>query len=98
LEYYRRVIQTVILSRRRIKDLAGVPRHIAVKFQDWLEDVEDRGLEEVSRSPGYHHEPLKGNLKGTRSIRLSLHYRAYYKIVDGAVQFVQVERVDKHVY
>ena len=37
-------------------------------------------------------------LKGLRSIRLSKGYRAYYKIVKDRVEFIRVERVDKHVY
>ena len=60
--------------------------------------VEDRGLEEVRKIAGYHDEPLKGALKGLRSIRLSKGYRAYYKIVKDRVEFIRVERVDKHVY
>jgi toxin HigB-1 len=72
--------------------------HVAVKLQDWVEDVEDRGLEEVRKVPGYHDEPLKGALKGLRSIRLSKGYRAYYRLVNGDVALVHVEGVDKHVY
>lgn len=87
-----------MLSRQAQKDLTSVPVHVAVKFQDWVEDVEDRGLEEVRKIPGYHDEPLKGALKGLRSIRLSKGYRAYYKIVKDRVEFIRVERVDKHVY
>jgi proteic killer suppression protein len=92
------VLKAVVLSRQAQKDLATVPRHVAVKLQDWVEDVEDRGLEEVRKVPGYHDESLKGTLKGMRSIRLSRAYRAYYRIAKGAVEFVCVERVDKHVY
>jgi mRNA-degrading endonuclease RelE of RelBE toxin-antitoxin system len=32
----------VELSKRAIKDLASIPDHVAVKLQDWVEDVEDR--------------------------------------------------------
>src|ERR1700674_871491 len=60
--------------------------HIVVSFQNWVEEVEERGLEEVRKIPGYHDEPLRGELKGLRSIRLSRGYRAYYRIVDGQVQ------------
>ena len=75
-----------------------MPRHVAVKLQDWVEDVEDRGLEEIRRIPGYHDEPLQGALKELRSIRLSKGYRAYYKVIRDTVEFVRVEGVDKHVY
>lgn len=92
------MLRTVALSRRAQKEIAAVPRHVVIKLQDWVEDVEDRGLEEVRKIPGYHDEPLQGPLKGMRSIRLSRSYRAYYRIVKGAVEFVRVERVDKHGY
>jgi hypothetical protein len=34
-------------------------------------------------------------MKGLRSIRLSRGYRAYYRIVKDAVEFVRVERVTR---
>ncbi len=92
------MLKGVVLSRQAQKDLAIIPRHVGVKLLDWVKDVEDRGLEEVRKTPGYHDEPLKGALKGRRSIRLSKDYRAYYQIVRDVVEFVRVERVDKHVY
>ena len=92
------VIRKVELSNGAIKDLASIPDHVAVKLQDWVEDVEDRGLEVVRNVPGYHDEPLKGRLKGLRSIRLSRAYRAYYRIVGSVVEFIQVEGIDKHDY
>jgi proteic killer suppression protein len=92
------VIRTVVVSRQAQKDLMTVPRHVAVKFQDWVEDVEDRGVDEVRKVPGYHDEPLQGALRGMRSVRLSKSYRAYYKVAKHAVEFLRVERVDKHVY
>ena len=92
------MLKVVVLSRQAQKDLATIPKHVAVKLQDWIEDLEDRGLEEVRKIPGYHDEPLKGSMKGQRSIRLSKGYRAYYRIVKDAAEFVRVERIDKHVY
>jgi hypothetical protein len=41
---------------------------------------------------------LKGDMKGLRSIRLSKGYRAYYRLLSGKIEFVEVEGVDKHVY
>jgi proteic killer suppression protein len=63
------LIRTVVLSKQAEKDLSTVPKHVALKLQDWVEDVEDRGIEAVRKIPGYHDEPLKGALKGLRSIR-----------------------------
>lgn len=92
------MINTVELSTLTRKQLKKLPAHIVISFQNWVEDVEERGLEEVRKIPGYHDEPLRGELKGLRSIRLSKAYRAYYQIVDGAIRFVNVERIDKHEY
>lgn len=89
---------SVVLSRVAEKALATLPRHIVVKLQDWVEDVEDRGLEEVRKIPGYHDEPLKGSLKGLRSIRLSRGYRAYYRVTKDRGEVVRIEGIDKHVY
>lgn len=92
------MINIVELSSLVKKQLKKLPVHIVVSFQNWVEDVEERGLEEVRKIPGYHDEPLRGELKGLRSIRLSRGYRAYYRIVDDQVTFVNVERIDKHEY
>jgi proteic killer suppression protein len=96
--YNAGVINRVVLSKKAEKDLATVPAHVALKLQDWVEDVEERGVEAVREIRGYHDEPLKGALKGQRSIRLSKGYRAYYRVVKDAVEFLRVEGVDKHVY
>ena len=92
------MIRRVVLSKQAEKDLVTVPTHVALKLQDWVEDVEERGIEAVRRIPGYHDEPLKGAREGQRSIRLSKAYRAYYRVVNAALQFLRVEGVDKHVY
>ena len=72
--------------------------HILIKLLDWVEDVEERGLEEVRKIIGYHDEPCAGKLKATRSIRLGKGWRGYYTIHGEHVQFVIVEGVDKHEY
>lgn len=96
--YTLKVINAVELSSLAKKQLKKLPVHIVVSFQNWVEDVEERGLEEVRKTPGYHDEPLRGELRGLRSIRLSKAYRAYYRIVEGSIHFVNVERIDKHEY
>ena len=92
------MIQRVQIGERARRDLRKTPSYIVVKLQDWVEGVEEIGLEEVRKIPGFHDEPCKGDMKGFRSIRLSRGYRAYYRILKGAVEFVSVERVDKHEY
>ena len=92
------VITRVVLSTRAKKQILSVPQHVALKLAAWVEAVETTGLETVRRVPGYHDEPLKGNRRGQRSIRLSLAYRAIYVIRDEQLEFVSVEEVSKHDY
>jgi proteic killer suppression protein len=91
-------IRTVILSERAVRDLRGVPRYIQGKLLIWIDAVELRGLAEVRKVPGFHDEPLKGDRKGQRSIRLNQAYRAIYVVVSGAAEFVRVEEINKHRY
>lgn len=92
------MVRKVVLSKRAKKDLEQVQRYVADLFFAWALDVEKYGLEEVRRIPGFHDEPCKGKLAGLRSIRLTRSYRAYYRIELDTVEFVFVERVDKHEY
>jgi proteic killer suppression protein len=92
------VIQRVELSARAKKQLRKVPVHVADKLMAWVASVEAKGLEEVRKLPGYHDEPLKGERRGQRSIRLSRAYRAIYVIAGQQVAFVSVEEVSKHDY
>ena len=88
----------MLLSKRAVKDLEEVPAHVALKLQAWKDGVEAFGLEEMRKRPGFHDEPLRGDRKGQRSIRLSRSYRAIYRIVKDQVVFVLVEEVNKHDY
>lgn len=86
-------------TSRAKKDLKKVPLNIAIKLESWIEAVAHRGLSEVRKVPGYHDEPLIGNRKGKRSIRLNIAYRAIYTINnDGVIYFVEIQEVNKHVY
>ena len=93
------MIDRVEVSRRAERSLERTPRQVAAKFFYWKQQIEEHGLEVVMKIPGYHDEPLRGKLKGyVRSIRLALGYRAYYRVVGGAVQCVLVEEVNRHDY
>lgn len=92
------MIRTVLLSVGAAKDLRKVPHFIRDKLLGWVGAVELSGLDEVRKIPGYHDEPLKGSRQGQRSIRLNRAYRAIYVVVQGDVQFVSVEEVNKHKY
>ena len=92
------MILTVLLSKKVLKDLKKIPTHIVEKLQVWKDGVEDVGLEEMRKQPGFHDEPLAGQRKGQRSIRLSRSYRAIYRVVQDRVIFVLIEEVSKHDY
>ena len=92
-------IFSVKLSAKAKRDLKKVPLQIALKLNAWIEDVGYRGLNEVRKILGYHDEPLKGQRKGQRSIRLNIAYRAIY-IIDKSdlVHFIEVAEINKHEY
>lgn len=91
------VVVKVVLSKQAIRALRRLPKHIVSALLLWKDAVETHGLAEVRKVPGYHDEPLKGDRKGQRSIRLSKSYRAVYEIrSDGSVEFVSVEEVSNH--
>jgi proteic killer suppression protein len=92
-------IRQVIWGKRVEKQLALLPHRIVEKFLAWEKHVRLIGILEVRKRPGYHDEPLFGDRKGQRSIRLSAAYRAIYvEILDGRVQMIEVIEVNKHGY
>jgi len=93
------MLARVLMSRDADRDLERVPLHIRNKLIAWVHLVEDKGLRMARLIPGFHDELLKGDRKGQRSIRLSIHYRAIYTVADdGAIDVVTVEEVTKHDY
>lgn len=81
------------------KQLRKLPSFVVDKLLAWAKSVELKGLREIRKIPGYHDEPLHGDRKGQRSIRLSKAYRAIYtEAHDGTVNLVVIEEVNKHEY
>lgn len=88
-----------VVFERVKKDLKWLPVHILRKLQKWAGQVEMLGLREIKKVPGYHDEPLSGDRKGQRSIRLSKSYRAIYtEERDGLIELVVIIDVSKHKY
>ena len=92
------MIFRVEITKLAEKQLRKMPQHIKDNLIIWVMAVEQDGLEEVRKVPGYHDEPLKGDRAGQRSIRLSRAYRAIYEIKEDTAKFVSVEEVNKHDY
>ncbi|MFQ5743677.1 MAG: hypothetical protein ACE5HV_08835 [Acidobacteriota bacterium] len=96
------MIKAVALAKAAQKALKRAPEHVVVKLLGWVDLVENEGLENARRIPGFHDEPLRGQRAGQRSIRLSRTWRAIYLIVEpqGVHEepFVEVREVSKHDY
>jgi proteic killer suppression protein len=92
-------IYTVVLRKKADADLKKLPKHVIAKLAAWIDAVGHDGLKEVRKTPGYHDEPLLGDRKGQRSIRLSRSYRAIYIIgKSGQMEIIEIIEVNKHDY
>ena len=92
------MIKVVDVSLSVKKNLHKVPLPIKKKLFTWVAAVEERGLNEVRKIPGYHDEPLKGDRQGQRSIRLNKQWRAIYRVINKKIEFVLIEEVTPHDY
>ena len=93
------MIYHVAISSLAKKQIRKFPDRIKKKLIFWIQLVRSHGLEEVRKMPGFHDEPLRGKRQGHRSVRLNRSYRAIYVILeDDAVEFVNIEEVNKHEY
>lgn len=93
------VAYKVSWSEKVDKTLRKIPRYIRDKFHLWVFLVESQGLEEVRRRLGFHDEPLVGQRRGQRSIRLSRAYRAIYELTEGGrLRIIEVKEISKHEY
>lgn len=91
------VVTKVVISKFGEKQLRRIPENIRESLRYWAEAVEREGIRQIRRLSGYHDEPLKGDRRGQRSIRLSRSYRAIYvETVEGLE--VNIIEVNKHEY
>ena len=88
-----------VIFDKVIKQLRKLPIFVVRKLNKWARDVERIGIAEVRKIPGHHDEPLKGDRKGQRSIRLTQSYRAIYvEYKEGQINIISLEEVNKHEY
>ena len=78
------VVTRVELNGRALRQLRRAPHHIVVKLYAWIDSVEERGLEQVRRIPGYNDHGLVRDLFGKAGVRV--------------VQFAEVLEVHPHDY
>ena len=94
-----KLITEIQITKSALKDLKKTPLYLQEKFRSWLVAVSKIGLEETRKRPGWHDEPLVGDRKGQRSIRLNKKWRAIYIIKnDGTIEFIEVTEVMPHEY
>ena len=79
------------------KQLAKVPDFIQKKVIFWVFLVETSGIAQAMKSPGFHDEPLKGERKGQRSVRMNKAYRLIYQVIQDRVH-IELLEVHKHDY
>lgn len=93
-------MRTLVDIKKKATDaLEKMPLHIVTKLQSWVQAVEKYGVAKVRQVKGYHDEPLKGDRKGQRSIRLNKAYRAIYEeTIDKTVHLILIVEVSKHEY
>lgn len=93
------MITEIKITKQALRDLKKTPKHLQEKFSAWLFAVNKAGLEETRKRLGWHDEPLLGDRKGQRSIRLNKQWRAIYVIKkNGQIEFVEVTEVMPHEY
>lgn len=87
----------VSISKFAEKQLRRLPTHLREHVRFWAASVEELGIHEVRKLAGYHDEPLRGDRKGQRSIRLNRAYRLIYEESSNANFIViGVIEVNKH--
>ena len=93
------MITEIQITKQALKDLKRTPLHLQEKFRAWLVAVNKSGLEEARKRSGWHDEPLQGDRKGQRSIRLNKQWRAIYLLKkNGKIEFIEVTEVMPHEY
>lgn len=94
------MITEVKITRRALKELDKAPSQVQIKYIAWVKLVEKTGLMETRKIKGFHDEPLVGDRKGQRSIRLNKQWRAIYVIKNEQIeiQFIEVLEVTPHDY
>ena len=69
----------------------GVPANLENKIRIRLEDIDSALIVEDIRLPGYDLHELKGDRKGTLSIKVSGNWRITFKFEDGDAYDVNLE-------
>ena len=85
-------MKCVVNIKKKVTDkLEKIPDYIVDKLEYWVNAVETHGISIVRKIPGYHDEPLQGDRKGQRSIRLNKAYRAIYEeTIENSIRIILI--------
>jgi proteic killer suppression protein len=72
-------------------DAKGVPKELEKRIKVRLEVIDSATVIEDLRIPGYNLHELKGDRKGTWSIKVSGNWRITFRFEDGNVYDVELE-------
>ena len=86
-------IQFTHLAQKQFKKC---PHEIQAKIVDWIQRVTQLGLLPVRLTKSYHDEPLKGQRKNQRSIRLNKQWRLIYQETTGEI--IDIQEITPHDY
>lgn len=93
------MITEVQITKQALKELRQIPLYLQEKFRSWVVAINKVGIVGTRKRPGWHDEPLKGDRKGQRSIRLNKQWRAIYLVKkNGEIEFIEVQEVMPHEY
>jgi toxin HigB-1 len=92
-------LTTAEISPLATKQLRKFHKWILNRLLEWIDEVEELGINKTRESSGYHDEPLKGIRQGQRSIRLNRSYRAIYvQARNGELTILTIQEVHNHEY
>lgn len=92
-------ITRVLISKFAEKQVKKLPKPISEALFIWVESVELTGIADIRKLKGYHDEPLRGDRKGQRSVRLNRSYRVIYTENENKeLVLITVIEVNKHEY
>jgi len=74
-----------------------LPPAVVKKYELWKDVIFRHGPDKLREFPEFHDEKLKGDRKGQRSSRLSLHYRIIYTVERDTVTVLVLE-ISPHSY
>ncbi len=89
----------VVITKKAVKELRKIPKHIIIQFDLWVEVIETDGLKAMQKIKGYRDHSLKGDRKGQRSSSLSRSWRVIY-VLDEEKHLLTVDvlEVNHHEY